>query len=44
MLSLGLGVRYRTVVGPLRLEWAYNVLKRDFDPDWSLHLSLGYPF
>ena len=44
MLSLGVGVRYRTIVGPVRLEAGYNVIRRDFDPSWTLHLSLGYPF
>lgn len=44
LLTVGLGLRYRTVVGPVRLEGGYNVIRRDEDPSWTVHLSLGYPF
>ena len=42
--SLGLGLRYRTVVGPARLEYGHNLNPRDDDPDGTLHLSIGFPF
>lgn len=44
LLSAGLGLRYRTPLGPLRLEFAQNLQKRSQDPDWAWHLSLGVPF
>lgn len=42
--SSGLGLRYRTFMGPLRLEYGRNLNRRDFDPKGTLHFSLGYPF
>jgi outer membrane translocation and assembly module TamA len=42
--SAGLGLRYRTFMGPLRLEYGRNLNRRDFDPKGTLHFSLGYPF
>jgi len=42
--SLGLGLRLRTPVGPVRLEYGYNLNPRPEDPDGTLHLSVGYPF
>jgi outer membrane protein assembly factor BamA len=44
LYSVGLGVRYQTVVGPVRLEYGYNPDPRDEDPDATLHLSVGFPF
>ena len=42
--SLGLGVRYQTIIGPVRLEYGHNLNPRSGDPDGTLHFSLGYPF
>lgn len=42
--SLGLGLRYKTVVGPVRLEYGHNLNPREQDRDGSLHFSIGYPF
>ncbi|TVP80158.1 MAG: hypothetical protein EA353_04580 [Puniceicoccaceae bacterium] len=42
--SVGLGLRYQTVVGPVRLEYGHNLNPRDSDPAGRLHLSVGYPF
>jgi translocation and assembly module TamA len=36
----GLGVRYYTPVGPVRLDVARQV--GETDPDWRIHLSIGY--
>lgn len=44
LYSVGLGVRYQTVVGPIRLEYGYNPDPRDEDTDSTLHLSVGFPF
>ncbi len=44
LATVGLGVRYRTVVGPLRIELGYNLNPREADPEYRLQLSLGYPF
>lgn len=44
LASVGLGLNYRTFVGPLRLEYGYNVKKRPGDPDGTLQISIGFPF
>lgn len=44
LYSVGLGLRYQTVVGPVRLEYGYNPSPRDEDPGATLHLSVGFPF
>jgi len=44
LYSVGLGVRYQTVVGPVRLEYGYNPDPRDEDSHDALHLSVGFPF
>jgi outer membrane protein assembly factor BamA len=42
--SAGLGVRYQSPIGPVRLEYGHNVNPRSGDPDGTLHFSIGFPF
>ena len=42
--SAGIGLRYKTVVGPIRLEYGHNLNPRPSDPDGTLHFSVGFPF
>ena len=42
--SAGIGLRYKTVVGPVRLEYGHNLNPRVSDPDGTLHFSIGFPF
>jgi len=44
LFSSGLGLRYTTPLGPLRLEYGHNLNPRENDPSGSLHLSIGFPF
>lgn len=44
LTSVGLGLRYQTVVGPVRVEYGHNLNPRSDDPDGSLHISVGFPF
>jgi outer membrane protein assembly complex protein YaeT len=44
LYSAGMGLRYTTPVGPLRLEYGHNLNPRDSDPDGTLHFSIGFPF
>lgn len=44
LYSVGLGVRYQTVIGPVRLEYGRNINPRPDDPSGTLHLSVGFPF
>lgn len=44
LYSVGLGIRWRTLVGPVRLEYGWNPDPRFHDPDGTLHLAIGFPF
>lgn len=44
LYSVGLGIRYQTIVGPVRLEYGHNVNPREGDPNGTLHFSVGFPF
>jgi outer membrane translocation and assembly module TamA len=42
--SVGLGVRWNTAIGPVRLEYGHNLNRRDPDPSGTVQLSIGMPF
>jgi outer membrane protein assembly complex protein YaeT len=44
LFSVGLGVRWRTVIGPIRLEYGHNLNPREDDPPGTVHFSIGFPF
>jgi len=44
LFSVGLGIRWKTIIGPVRLEYGYNLNPRARDPVGTLQFSLGYPF
>ena len=44
LFSVGLGLRWKTIIGPIRLEYGYNLNRRPGDPTGTLQFSLGYPF
>jgi outer membrane protein insertion porin family len=44
LFSVGGGIRWKTVVGPVRLEYGYNLNRRVDDPTGTLQFSLGFPF
>ncbi|WP_414664337.1 BamA/OMP85 family outer membrane protein [Horticoccus sp. 23ND18S-11] len=44
LYSAGLGVRYQTLIGPLRLEYGRNINPRPADPPGTWHFSIGFPF
>jgi outer membrane protein assembly factor BamA len=44
LYSVGLGLRYQTIIGPLRVEYGRNVNPREGDPSGSLLFSVGFPF
>jgi outer membrane protein assembly complex protein YaeT len=44
LYSVGLGLRYQTIIGPVRLEYGHNLNPRPLDPAGTLLLSIGYPF
>ena len=44
LYTVGLGIRYQTLIGPLRLEYGRNINPRENDPSGTWHFSIGYPF
>lgn len=42
--DIGVGIRYRTPLGPIRVELAYNLDKDTFPATWKLQLSIGNTF
>jgi outer membrane protein assembly factor BamA len=44
LFSIGAGLRWRTIIGPIRLEYGYNLNPRPQDPTGTLQFSLGFPF
>lgn len=44
LYSVGLGVRYQTIIGPVRVEYGHNLNPRPFDPAGTLLFSIGFPF
>jgi outer membrane protein insertion porin family len=44
LFSVGGGIRWRTLIGPVRLEYGYNLNPRPKDPSGTLLFSLGFPF
>ncbi len=44
LYSVGGGLRWRTLIGPIRLEYGYNLNPRPQDPSGTLQFSLGFPF
>jgi outer membrane protein assembly factor BamA len=42
--SAGLGLRWNTVIGPVRFEYGHNLDRRDGDPQGTWHFSVGFPF
>ncbi len=44
LYTAGLGVRYQTLIGPIRLEYGRNLNPRAGDPLGTWQISIGYPF
>lgn len=44
LYTVGVGVRYQTIIGPLRAEYGYNLNPRTQDPKGTLLFSVGFPF
>lgn len=44
LFSVGGGLNWRTIIGPVRFEYGYNLNPRPKDPIGTLQISLGFPF
>jgi outer membrane protein assembly factor BamA len=42
--AIGVGLRYRLPIGPLRLDYGINPAPRQFEEQGALHLSFGFAF
>jgi outer membrane protein insertion porin family len=43
-ISVGAGLRWKTILGPVRVEYGYNLRRRIHDPKGAIHFSVGFPF
>jgi outer membrane translocation and assembly module TamA len=44
LYTAGLGLRYQTLIGPVRAEYGHNLNPRAGDPRGTWQISIGYPF
>lgn len=42
--AVGLGLRYQTPIGPLRLEYGYNPDRRPGEPEGTFHIGFGFSY
>jgi outer membrane protein assembly factor BamA len=42
--AIGLGIRYKLPIGPLRVDYGWNPDRRKGEPFGALHITLGYSF
>jgi outer membrane protein insertion porin family len=42
--SAGLGLRYRTPIGPVRLDWGYVLDRQPGESRYRVHLTIGHAF
>jgi outer membrane protein insertion porin family len=42
--TAGVGLRYRSAVGPLRLDWGYKLNRRDEKSGYQVHVTVGHAF
>ncbi len=44
LYSAGLGIRWKTIIGPVRIEYGRNINPRREDPEGTLQIAIGFPF
>lgn len=44
LVSVGGGIRWQTILGPVRLEYGHNLNPRRNDPAGTIHFAIGFPF
>jgi outer membrane protein insertion porin family len=42
--TAGLGLRYRSALGPLRVDWGYKLNRRSGESAYRFHFTLGHAF
>jgi outer membrane protein insertion porin family len=43
-VSAGLGLRYRSALGPLRADWGYKLNRRSGESPYRIHVTIGHAF
>jgi outer membrane protein insertion porin family len=42
--TAGLGLRYKSALGPLRFDWGYKLDRRPGEKPYHLHFTIGHAF
>ena len=42
--TAGVGLRYKSALGPLRVDWGYKLDRRPGEPAYHVHLTIGHAF
>lgn len=42
--TTGIGLRYNTPIGPLRVDWGYKLNREAEEDPWAFHFTLGHAF
>ena len=42
--TAGLGLRYKSALGPLRVDWGYKLDRRPGESAYHLHFTIGHAF
>ena len=42
--AAGVGLRYRSALGPLRVDWGYKLNRRDDEDRYRFHFTVGHAF
>ncbi|MGE0452888.1 MAG: BamA/TamA family outer membrane protein [Vicinamibacteria bacterium] len=44
LYTAGVGLRYKSAFGPLRVDWGFKLNPRAGDDPWRVHLTIGHAF
>lgn len=44
LYSAGAGIRYKSAIGPLRLDWGYKLNRRPQEKPYAFHVTIGHAF
>ena len=42
--TAGVGLRYKSALGPLRVDWGYKLDRRPGESAYHVHLTIGHAF
>jgi outer membrane protein insertion porin family len=42
--TAGVGLRYKSAFGPIRVDWGYKLNRRDGEEPWRFHFTIGHAF